>query len=102
MVKLRSVPPESEPSIVTLSVPLKLIKPLTVGDVPEIVRAAPFGLIKTVKPPASSFKTTAPVSPAKLEVMLIVMLPVAPAALIAEKMPPGLVSEVKVSAVPTL
>ena len=44
-VRLRSVPAESEPSIVTLSAPLILIKPALPATAPVTVRAAPLGLI---------------------------------------------------------
>src|SRR5437868_8388982 len=46
IVRLRSVPALSEPSIVTRSAPLSLIK--AVVEAPEIVCAAPVGLIVTV------------------------------------------------------
>jgi len=62
-------------------------------DWPVLVRAAPLGLIKTVNPPASSLMAMVPVSPLKSEMILIVTGPVAPARLIASKIPPVLVSD---------
>ena len=100
IVRLLSVPPDVEPSIVTLSAPFNLIK--DVAAEPEIVRAAPLGLIVTVKPPATSFKATVPVSPVKSDRMLMVIFPVAPEVLMASKMPPALVNDAKVPPVPTV
>ena len=82
MVRLRSLPPDSEPSIVTPSVELNPSKPA--DEPPEMVLAAPLGLIKTVNPPAISLRATVPVSPARSEEMSIVMLLLRPAALIAQ------------------
>ena len=94
-------PPELSPLMVTPSAPFKLINPVPL--LPTIVRAAPpLGCSSTVNPPAIWFKAIAPVSPDRSEVMLIVMLLVAPAPLRAEKIPPGLVNDVKSPAVPTV
>jgi len=62
-LRLRSEPPESDPSIVTRSAPFSLMK--AVAPAVEVtVRAAPLGLIVSVKPePLSSvhwLRATAP------------------------------------------
>src|SRR5437764_12466003 len=66
IVKLRSVPPLVEPSIVTRSAPLSLMRPEV--EEPEIVRCAPVGIIVTVKllPVGSSLSVLRAFAPVSL------------------------------------
>ena len=93
IVRLRSVPPDVEPSIVKRLTPFVLIKAVEAAA-PEISLAVVSGLSVTVNGAAKALSATGPVSTVRSLVILIVTFPVTPALLSASKMPPGLVSEV--------
>ena len=101
IVRLRSVPPAVEPSMVTRLAPI--VRIIAFEEVaPVILRGPPLGLIKTVNGDANWFSPTSPVSPTRSLVILIVMLPVTSLLLMNSNTPPAFVSDVKVSPVPTL
>ena len=51
-----NVAAEREPSMVTLSAPFRVMRPLLAADAPEMMRSPPLGLMSTAKPPGSSFE----------------------------------------------
>ena len=92
IVKLLSVPPEIEPSMIKRLAPTPRIRAFA-DALPVITRGAPVGRNVTVKGDAKAFSPTVPVSPARFALTKISTFPVTSLLLMNSNIPPAFVSD---------